>query len=591
MRQQRKLGAYEPDSVQQPMLTARALAEHPALLRDVINQMHAGVVVVDMQGQFLIFNTAAKAMLGAGPINDGPQAWSEHFGVYWPDMQTSVPTDQLPLARALAGETVDDVHLYVRHDGLPQGVHLNVSSQPLRDARGVQVGGIVSFSDITKMHELAEEAAYFAEHDMLTGLLNRRAFETRLATLLSKASSRRAVGVVLLDLDRLKLINDTVGHDAGDQAILSTAQTLARVCGEDTVARLNGDEFVILLPDTQASKLQAVGDAALAALRQLSLKFQGHQFSLSASAGGLLVQEQGLAVDDVMGAISGACQDAKSEGRDRLQIESTARQSGNTTSRAQMQQLLTLERALADGRLRLAMEPMQPTRAHAVPMSEMLIRLVDEQGVTHRPGRYLVAAERFNRMQKIDLGVCAAVLRYLEANPAGAHRVSINLSADSVRDSAATRLLLDLLAAYPAQASQLTIEVTETAALGELAQAVALTHKLHDLGCHVALDDFGAGFSNFAYLKRLAVDYLKIDGSLIQGMLDSQVDSAIVRSLIDLCRTLRLSSIAEFVDSQPLIDALTMMGVDYLQGYSIGKAQAVDAVVMSDPMSLLPASH
>lgn len=565
---------------------ARALAEHPALHRDVINHMQTGVVVADMQGRFLIFNAAAERLLGQVGEDRDPDHWAEEFGVFRPDARTPMPNDEIPLIRALRGESVEDAHLFVRHPESPDGVHINVSACPLRDAAGEQIGGVVTFSDISKVQELQEEAAFFAEHDMLTGLCNRRAFETRLARLLATAGPGHELGIILIDLDRLKLINDTVGHDAGDQAIKRVGQTLAKVCEAEALSRLNGDEFAILMPNLSEAELQALGDRALAAVRKLNLEFQGHHFALSASAGGVLVREPGLAVEQVMGAVSGACTDAKGDGRDRLLIESNAR-SAMTTSRAQMQHLLTLESALADQRLRLALEPMKPTRARAHPMAEMLIRLTDIDGQVHAPGRYLAAAERFNRMQKIDLGVCGSVLRYLADTPDDSQRISINLSADSVRDPAACQLLLDLLAAFPSQAQRMTIEITESAALGELDQAVALTHKLHDLGCHVALDDFGAGFSNFAYLKRLAVDYLKIDGSLIQGMLDSQVDSAIVRSLIDLCRTLRLISIAEFVDSQSLIDALTMMGVDYLQGYSIGKAQAVDAIVMADPMSLL----
>lgn len=567
-------------------LTAHSLAEHPALHRDVIRQMQTGVVVADMQGRFLIFNAAAERLLGQVGDDKNPDQWAEEFGVFRPDAKTPMPNDEIPLVRALGGESVEDAHLFVRHPGLPEGVHINVSSSPLFNATGEQVGGIVTFSDISKVQELKEEAAYFAEHDMLTGLCNRRAFETRLASMLAKAGPGQELGLILIDLDRLKLINDTVGHDAGDQAIKRVGQELAKVCEAESVSRLNGDEFAILMPNLSELELQALGDCALAAVRKLNLEFQGHHYALSASAGGVLVREPGLAVEQVMGAVSGACTDAKGEGRDRLLIESNA-SSTVATSRAQMQHLLTLESALADQRLGLALEPMKPTRGNSLPMAEMLIRLTDTDGEIHTPGRYLAAAERFNRMQRIDLGVCGSVLRYLADRPEVRQRISINLSADSVRDPAACQLLLDLLATFPSQASRMTIEITESAALGELDQAVSLTHKLHDLGCHVALDDFGAGFSNFAYLKRLAVDYLKIDGSLIQGMLDSHVDSAIVRSLIDLCRTLRLGSIAEFVDSQPLIDALTMMGVDYLQGYSIGKAQPVGAIVMSDPMSLL----
>lgn len=568
------------------LLTARTLAEHPALLRDVIDQMQAGVIVTDMQGRFLLFNAAAERFLGMGAIEQGPEHWTEVFGIFHSDTTTPLATEDIPLVRALAGESVDEAAVFIRHPALADGVHLSVSARPLLNSAGAQIGSIASFNDVTTLRQLSEEAEFFAHHDTLTGLWNRRAFETRLAQLLAQASAAKPAGIILIDLDRLKLINDTVGHEAGDEAIKIVGQALVNICGDDAVARLNGDEFAILQPGADEQTLQSLGDTALAAIRKLNLCLQGHRFALSASAGGVVINEPGLAAEQVMGAVSGACMDAKGDGRDRLQIESTAR-NRKVTSRAQMQNLLALEGALADQRLGLAMELMRPTRGHDVPMAEMLIRLTDADGQVHRPGPYLMAAERFNRMQQIDMGVCAAVLQYLQGNPDEPNRISINLSADSVRDPVASDLLLRLLAQFPDQASRLTVEVTESAALGELDQAVALTHSLKDLGCHVALDDFGAGFSNYSYLKRLAVDYLKIDGGLVQGMLDSQVDSAIVRSLIDLCRTLRLGSIAEFVDSEKLIDGLTMMGVDYLQGYSIGKAKPVDAVVMSDPMSML----
>lgn len=561
------------------MARDRAVVASPALLRSVFEQMQDGVIVADMQGRFLVFNPAAERLVGMGPVDSDPSAWSSTYGVYLEDGETPFPDAELPLNRALAGECVEEVQLVVRNATHQGGAQLVVSARPLLDADGQQIGGIVNFRDVTATHAMAAEMAFFASHDTLTGLLNRTAFENELAGALAGVNDRQTLGVMLIDLDRLKLINDTVGHASGDTALAEVARVIDAESRAQVIARLNGDEFALLLPGATPRSLSDEARRVLDAVCQLRLTLSGHTFTLSASAGATVVREPGQSVEEVMGLVSGACTDAKRDGRGGVRMDDgTPRHM--TTSRAQMLDLLTLEEALGDDRLVLVLEPMRATQPGASSMAEALVRVIDADGVARRPGRYLVAAERFGRMKQIDICICEALLRHLDESPHSVQgRVSINLSADTVRDAAARRELMARLKAAPAVAASLTVEITETAALGDLTQAVGLIEQLKAAGCHVALDDFGAGFSNFAYLKHLPVDYLKIDGKLVRDMLRSTVDTAIVRSLITLCSTLRIGSVAEYVHSDALVSALTAMGADYLQGEAVSPAIDTGAVV------------
>ncbi|MFI5914302.1 putative bifunctional diguanylate cyclase/phosphodiesterase [Dactylosporangium sp. NPDC051541] len=438
-----------------------------------------------------------------------------------------------------------------------------------------------SFADRAQDGErrIAARLAYEAGHDPLTGALNRREFDRQLA-----AVGAGTHALICLDLDRFKIVNDSCGHAAGDTLLCQVTDLMRdQLHSGDVLARVGGDEFVILLPSCTVEHGTAVAERIRKAVAGYRFPYQGRVFSVGVSAGVAAFTDTDDP-QDAMRAADAACYAAKHHGRNRVHVVS----SGDDQLEWQRDQAHWAERlmnAINRDDLVLYYQPIVPVGgagAASGAFGELLVRLRGEDGGLIGPGVFLPAAERYNLMTSIDRWVIGATLtrlaaRYRTGEPGplatrygAGETFSINLSGASLGDPRLLDYIREQLARHRIPPHVICFEVTETVAVGDVGRAVAFIAELRDLGCRFALDDFGSGLSGFTYLKQFPVDFVKIDGTFVRGIVADRVDRAMVESVNRISHEMGLQTIAEFVEDTVVLDALYAIGVDYAQGYGTG---------------------
>jgi diguanylate cyclase (GGDEF)-like protein/PAS domain S-box-containing protein len=433
--------------------------------------------------------------------------------------------------------------------------------------------------DVSLRHRAEQALRHQATHDALTGLVNRAEFDRRLRAALEAAhQGEHENSMLYLDLDQFKLVNDTCGHIAGDELLKQVAAILEGLLQrDDTLARLGGDEFGVLLQDCDADAAIALGEALRLAVGQHVFTWSLRSFPLTVSVGHVHFDDHSLTVSDVLSHADEACYLAKEEGRNRVR---SYRPSDAALARrhGEMEWVREVHEALAEDRLVLQA---QSIRSLAEPASgaehvEILLRLRARDGTLVPPMAFIPAAERYNLMGLVDRWVLRRSFECITRrllDPTLPHRFAINLSGASLGDPEFAGYVGAQLEASGIRPGWLCFEITETAAIANLASAVQLIEPLRAMGCTFALDDFGSGMSSFGYLKHLPVDYLKIDGSFVRGVSTDRVDRAMVVSINDIGHVMGLRTIAEFVEDQATLDELGRIGVDFAQGYAVGRPE------------------
>jgi len=424
----------------------------------------------------------------------------------------------------------------------------------------------------------AKEMEFRAHHDALTGLLNREEFEQRVGAALRDKT--RPCALLYLDLDQFRVVNDTCGHAAGDQLLRDVSLLLNSTVPDDKiVARLGGDEFAVLLREQSAVSAQAVAEALREAVHEFQFVHQGRSFWLSISIG-VVIPERGVdTFEMVLADADRACYQAKEEGRNRVRLYANSDRD-IVVRRAEMDWVSRLRSAIDERRLQLYAQPIVSvadpvvTGAHL----ELLLRLVDERGALVQPMAFIPAAERYGLMSAIDRWVVGeAFTRYSELAAAGRTTGkeiwAINLSGATLGDEEFSLFVRKQFDLHRLPFDAICFEVTETAAIGNLSHARKFMQEMKALGCRFALDDFGAGASSFSYLQSLPVDYLKIDASFVTDIVGSPVKDAMVRAINQIGHVMNIRTIAEGVESAELLTVLGAIGVDYAQGYAIGRPQ------------------
>lgn len=455
------------------------------------------------------------------------------------------------------------------------------SAAPVRTASGHVIGAVLVFQDITGARALQRELAHSATHDALTGLPNRVWFEKHLRDACDSARQHGQHHVLcFIDLDRFKIVNDTAGHAAGDVLLRELGHVIrSQVRPRDLLARLGGDEFALLLLDCSIDQGERVCRKVIDAISDRRFPWEGRVYDVGASVGITAIDSEAAPVGELMSRADVACYAAKAAGRSRVSVyrrdESDAKR-----HHQELQVAAGIHSALDGNRFRLfaqEIRALKPADAHTVHI-EILVRMVDEQGELIMPGAFIPAAERYDLMGHIDRWVIHHVLRdygaALQAVPG--LTVAVNLSANSLGEPFLLPFLHAELRASPLPASRIQLEITETALINNMAAASRLVGDMRRAGCTVALDDFGAGLSSFAYLKQFPVDYLKIDGSFIRQLSISAVDREIVSSINDIGRRLGIRTVAESVEDEATLDVLRAIGVDYAQGYAIGRPMPLE---------------
>jgi len=461
-----------------------------------------------------------------------------------------------------------------RRDGTLFWNELTLS--PVHDGAGVLTHYVGIQHDITEAQALQEQLRYQAHHDALTGLASRWAFESRLGELLNSARRGEQHVLCYLDLDQFKLINDLCGHLAGDQMLRDLGQRLAdRVGDQGMLARLGGDEFGVLLEHCQLNRGRHLAEGLRQVIQDFLFVWEDRQFRLGVSIGVVPIDSHHVTATQVLSLADSACYTAKDQGRNRIYVVVPDDQELGRRHR-EMLWVTRIERALDEEQLYLVRQPIQRVDGEeGGDHYEVLLRMRDSDGRDIAPGEFLPAVERYGLAGRLDRWVVAHTLDWLSGHPDERSRLAlcaINLSGRSLGDEELLENIEALLQANPAvDPARLCFEVTETAAIANLDNAMGFIGRLQALGCRFALDDFGSGLSSFAYLRQLPVNYLKIDGMFVREILANPVDLALVRSMNDLAHVLGKRTVAEYVDNAEVLEKLREVGVDYAQGYLFGR--------------------
>ena len=423
---------------------------------------------------------------------------------------------------------------------------------------------------------------YQASHDPLTGLINRREFEERLERAITHARTHSATHALLyMDLDQFKIVNDTCGHAAGDELLQQLGQLLlGPVRKRDTLGRLGGDEFGMLLENCPLEKAVNSAENLLSAIVDFRFSWQGQIFTLGISIGIMPIDRSTENLASAMRAADSACYIAKDEGRNRIQVADT----GNRhlqQHHGHVQWLSRLNRALEEDRFTLYFQPIVPcnTGRQQGRYIEILLRMIDDDGSILSPGAFLPVAEKYKLSADIDRWVISHALNWLARESVNNHRppkISINLSAQSIGNQDTLKFILQQLELTGVAPQQLCFEITETAVMSGITAATGFMLTLCGHGIRFCLDDVGSGLSSFTCMKKLPVDYLKIDGGLVRDILSDPVDHAMVRAINKLGHLLGKETIAEFVETTEVAHELRKMGVDHMQGYAFALPRSLE---------------
>ena len=533
-----------------------------------------GMALVDMQGRWLQVNDALCRIVGH--TRDGLKATTLHAIAHPED----VDRDERSFCDLLCGNIPSyQVEKRYRHAfGHYLWVLLTVSL--VRDPRGEPLYMLAQVQDISERKEAAERLEFLIDHDFLTGLFNRRRFQQEVAREAERMSRYGAKGAVLMiDLDNFKNVNDTFGHKAGDDLLRGVAGALRhRMRQTDVLARVGGDEFAMLLPETDADQAQLVAEGIVKTLGRQAAVLGDQTIPVTASVGVALFD--GLRATEVLDFADLAMYEAKEAGRNRVAAyRSGVARSGQVSGRTEVELIRT---ALEEGRMLLYCQPILDLRTHEVCQYELLLRLRTEAGAEPlSPSSFLYVAERFNLIQEIDGWVaCRAIDLIAESSRAGRRLVlHVNLSGKSIGDPRVAALIEKAISDAGIDPACLVIELTETTAITNIEEARSFAQRLRSRGCRFALDDFGAGFGSFYYLKSLPFDYFKIDGDFIRGIVASPMDQLVVEAIVGIAKGMGKKTIAEFVPDEVTSRLLEERGVDYAQGYHVGRPRPLREVL------------
>jgi diguanylate cyclase (GGDEF)-like protein/PAS domain S-box-containing protein len=541
-----------------------------------LDAMGESVITVDVDGRIDYFNHAAEILLG--------QRFDQVIGKAFIEVASLVDeTDRRSLGdpvriALMAGGRVTmgrRAVLVPVNGGAERSVELNVT--PLANGKEPP-GFVLVLHDTSELRGLARQMTYQASHDALTGLVNRREFERRLQEAMDSAQTGDAThALCYLDLDRFKVVNDTCGHTAGDNMLREVASIIKEaVRDSDTVGRIGGDEFALLLVGCPLEKARQIADDVVRSVNDYRFVWKDKIFNIGVSIGLVEIGRGGGAIEDLMNSADSACYVAKKQGGVHVHVYS-AREEASARHSGEIHWLQKLQGALRDNKFELYYQPIVHSHAGVLrgPALEVFVRMEGENGQPAAPpAEFIRAAERYRLMPYVDRWVVQAVLSALGRGglrlPEG-RSVAINISGQTLGDSEFLEFVADCFDHTGAAPGDICFEVTESSVVANLDHARRFIAVLHGMGCEFALDDFGSGLSSFSTLKTLPVDYLKIDGSFIRNLAGDSVNQAMVAAMIELSRSLNFRLVAEQVEDQLSLDAVKKLGIDFVQGFMIGR--------------------
>jgi diguanylate cyclase (GGDEF)-like protein/PAS domain S-box-containing protein len=590
----------------------QAFFEEKELAQVTLQSIGDAVIATDSDGYISTLNPVAEKLTGWCTSEAKGLPLASVLRIV--DETTRMPIENIAQIALYEGRIVDQGYnsLLIARNNHEFAIDHCVA--PIHACNGQIVGAVVVFRDVTQVRTQARQLTWQATHDPLTQLVNRHEFEYQLEHALHSAKGYGQEHVMLyLDLDRFKIVNDTSGHVAGDELLRQVSQLFkSNIRKTDLLGRLGGDEFAVLLYNCPPQQGLDIAELLLQSIQGFRFAWQDKTFSLGVSIGLVAINPKTASTSAVLSAADLACYAAKNKGRNRVQVYQAGdreliKQHGET------QWVVQINQALEENRFRLYSQPIVSLRELPTTGThcEILLRIQLETGQLVSPMAFIPAAERYNLMHAIDRWVIRTLFSNLSkiftANllvqnpgedsdkivtlPAGSPQYNsqssfdkppslyaINLSGDSINSEKFIDFIQEQFSIYQIPPEIICFEITETVAIANLSKAASLIWKLKELGCQFALDDFGSGMSSFAYLKSLPVDYLKIDGNFIKNLAENLIDVAMVEAITKIAHVMGIKTIAEYVESQAVMDKLKELGVDYAQGYYLGKPQACNFV-------------
>ncbi len=555
-----------------------AVEEGRGMARHTLDSIGEGIVTTDLDGKIDYLNGAAEMMTGCSR--------DVAIGQRLDDLVSLVDEADRkelgdPVTRCLQEGCRIDLGrrtlLVTKSEG--EEISIELTAAPIRSEGREIVGTVILMHDVSEIRGLARQMSYQASHDPLTGLANRREFERRLEDAVTSAHGGSATHVLCyLDLDRFKVVNDSCGHMAGDNLLREVA-TLIRdqVRDSDSVARVGGDEFGMLLTGCPLDKARQIADDVCTALRDYRFVWRDRIFNVGVSIGLIEISHETGNLEDLLSAADSACYVAKQKGRGRVHVYS-ARDEALARQRGEIVWLQRIQRALKEDRFELYVQPIVSVagRVTTGPACEVLLRMRDDADQVISPTDFMQAAERYHLMPNVDRWVLQASFAAIASgavNLPDNRSCTINLSGQTLGDAQFLDFVVDSLDHSGVAPEKVCFEVREASVIANLSNAARFIAVLHGMGCQFALDDFGSGLGSFANLKSLSMDYLKIDGSIIRNLDQDDVSEAMVAAMITLAGTMGIRVVAEHVESEAVFDRVRSMGVDFAQGFAVGRPE------------------
>ena len=545
--------------------TENELEKEKELAQTTLESINEAVITTDAKGLITTLNHKAEQLLSV--------TQEEAMGVSLNDICTlseegSVLTDYSPIQLCLQSDLAFNLTKLQLTNQSKQTFYIECSVSPLHADHNEVIGSVLVIRDVSESRKITQEIEHRAQHDPLTGIFNRHAFEAALEA--NTQADDYTHSLCYIDLDQFKIVNDTCGHIAGDELLRQLSKELSGVIRRsDVFARLGGDEFGILMLNCQPERAVDIANNIKETVSDYTFHWEDKTFRLGASIG---VAEINPSISTTLALqhADSACFAAKDQGRNRVHVFSFD-DTEMALTQGHMRWVPKIHAALKEDHFELYAQAITSLQTTSIKGShlEILIRL-NENGKIIPPGAFLAAAERYNLSAQIDRWVIENTLRTLHTYQQHIKPndiFNINLSAASLSDQSFLLFVKESFANTTIPPTQICFEITETAAVTNLTAAHALIIELKKMGCQFALDDFGSGLSSFGYLKNFPVDYLKIDGSFVKDLIDDPIDAAMVKSINEIGQIMGKKTVAEFVENQAIADALTEMGVDYAQGY------------------------
>jgi len=550
------------DEHERALVTLRAIAD--------------GVITTDIHGVVRTINPVAEKLTGWEASEAIGKHISEVFQVLNEKTGEKVSDSVIKCLEQKSIVELGADKVLMHRNGMQ--IPVEDSAAPIHSSKGRVIGSVLVFHDVSQSRAHAHEIEYQANHDVLTGLLNRREFDARLSNSILKAQESGSQNILLfMDLDRFKLVNDTAGHAAGDELLKQITKIMSGMLRQrDTFARLGGDEFAILLEHCAEEVGLKLANKIRAAVEDFRFFWNSQVFNIGVSIGMVPFSGDAESADSILSEADAACYTAKEGGRNRVQVYDV----NAAQKRGESSIINLLVEAFENGRMRLYQQQISATDpAVKQPHYEVLLRMLSNKGDVISPGMFLPAAERYGLATTLDRWVVKTIFAWLaQHQPDFNHDFvfAINISGQSITDQQFSLFIKQQFEDFKINKSSICFEITETSAMKDLEKARAFINDLKHLGCLFSLDDFGSGHASYAHLKNLPVNFLKIDGMFVKDIAHDPIDFSIVKSMNEVGQVLGMKTIAEYVENDTIKQKLIDIGVDFLQGYGIARPAPLD---------------